>query len=256
MVAVGGWDRKPEVYDLASGEIIHSFPRSDNVFAVSFSPDGRRLAVGGADRQAAIYDLASDVQIHTFQRRSSVYALTFSPDGSRLAVGDADKQINIYDIETHQIDFSFLSYTMIGALSYMTQIKESGMEDILAVASGTSVYIIPIFQYGQSVCSLAIKEIFDKDVEDSCIVDFVRSTFGSAAFKKNKDGLTLLAASAEKNRHKLLSDLVEWLVQDPSTEEILVCNESGLLAKKSSSTSCESSTEVRLLLFLPKHEGR
>ncbi len=222
MVAIGGLDRKAEVYDLASGEIIHSFVRRDYVLSVSFSPDGKRLAVGGADRQAVIYDLESGIQLHTFQRSSSVYALTFSPDGRRLAVGDGDKQITIYDIETCRIDFSFLSYALIGALSYMTQVKESGLEDILAVASGNSVYIIPIFQYGRNVCSLPMKEIFDRDVEDSCVLDFVRSTSGSAAFKKNKEGLTLLAAASENNRHKLLADLIELLTYDPVNEEILV----------------------------------
>jgi WD40 repeat protein len=57
------------------------------VYALTFSPDGKRLAVG-THKQALLYDVATWTVAQTFTHvQSSVRSLTFHPDGKRLAIG-------------------------------------------------------------------------------------------------------------------------------------------------------------------------
>src|SRR5258708_3455634 len=46
-----------QVFEILTGKEIHRFEPHDPVFAVAFSPDGRRLVTGGADTTALIWDL-------------------------------------------------------------------------------------------------------------------------------------------------------------------------------------------------------
>ena len=83
---------------------------------------------------------------------------------------------------------------------------EAGFQDALAIATNKSAYIIPIHRYGANACSW-IPDLFDHNTNDDAdIIDFVRSTNGHAAFRrdKNGDGATLLAVAVKHNRHKLL----------------------------------------------------
>ena len=82
------------------------------LFAVEFSPNGRRLAASGGlynlrgNRQVkqletgevTIWDVDSGEEVWTMpQVKSTVYGLAFSPDGRRLATGSEDGTVLILD---------------------------------------------------------------------------------------------------------------------------------------------------------------
>ena len=76
-----------------------SIERSDWVYALSFSPNGKILVVGDFDSKAALlYDTTTWTEIASIERGVDVLALSFSPDGSNLVVGARDGKAIVYDV--------------------------------------------------------------------------------------------------------------------------------------------------------------
>ena len=210
-IAVGGDAKCATIYDLSTGDELKSFQRDGEVTSVCYSPDGKTIAVGGKDKCVAIYDISTGDEIKSFQRDSKVNTVCYSPDGKTIAVNDDHKRIIIYNVDTSAVVFSFLSHSPVHNLSFLTNHnKGSGFQDVLAFALGNSAYIVPIHRYGTNACSW-IHDLFDRDNIDSAdIIDFVKSTSGYAAFRRDRHGFgsTLLANIAKHNHHKLLSDII------------------------------------------------
>jgi WD40 repeat protein/serine/threonine protein kinase len=68
------------------------------VNAVSFAPDGQRLATGGTEGAARVWDASSGQELLCFRgHRGQVTALAFTPDGQRLVTGSTDGTVRIWD---------------------------------------------------------------------------------------------------------------------------------------------------------------
>jgi WD40 repeat protein len=58
LLATGSKDDTARVWELASGQCAATLEgHSENVWSVSFSPDGRSLATGSVDKSARVWDL-------------------------------------------------------------------------------------------------------------------------------------------------------------------------------------------------------
>jgi WD40 repeat protein len=82
--------------DAAGGEVVRTLRgHGSSVFAVAFSPDGRRLASGSLEDQGKgelkVWDLADGQAVFTAPGHAGgVTALAFSPDGKQLAAAGGD----------------------------------------------------------------------------------------------------------------------------------------------------------------------
>jgi WD40 repeat protein/serine/threonine protein kinase len=71
------------------------------VWAVAFSPDGRRILTGGFDGTAKVWDAASGEERFTLRGHAdAVTSVAFSSDGQRILTGSQDTKAMIWDAAT------------------------------------------------------------------------------------------------------------------------------------------------------------
>jgi hypothetical protein len=86
------------MWQIDSGECQVLSGHTDDVFALAFHPDGRRLASAGRDRAVWLWDLARGEAVARLQGHTSyVWSLAFSPDGTTLASGSGDFTVRLWD---------------------------------------------------------------------------------------------------------------------------------------------------------------
>jgi hypothetical protein len=69
----------------------------DDVNAVAFSPDGRRLVSASDDGAAHVFDIASGREIATLRIGAEVMDAKFSADGARIVTGSDDHIVRVWD---------------------------------------------------------------------------------------------------------------------------------------------------------------
>ncbi|MEH2425326.1 MAG: hypothetical protein V7K48_31815 [Nostoc sp.] len=73
----------------------------NDVWSVSFSPDGKTLASGSADATIKLWNLETGKEIRTLTGHdNNVRSVSFSPDSKTLASGSDDKTIKLWNLET------------------------------------------------------------------------------------------------------------------------------------------------------------
>jgi hypothetical protein len=69
------------------------------VYGVSWSPNGTRIASGSYDKKVQIWDPAVGNTIVSYSGHTeAVYAVAWSPDGGRIASGSSDGTVQVWDI--------------------------------------------------------------------------------------------------------------------------------------------------------------
>ena len=115
---------------------------SDYVVAVSFSPDGKRLASGSYDSTIILWETASGNLIRKFEPGvGKVYAVAFSPDGKVLASSHTDGDIKLWDVESGRLLQSLKADTYA---VYLLAFTPDG-----ALLAGQSAFTINLWEDGQ-----------------------------------------------------------------------------------------------------------
>jgi WD40 repeat protein len=95
-------DRGPVIYliRLGSGHVervLLGHARGHLIYALAFSPDGRRLASGSTDQTARIWDVSTGRCDQTLRGHTNrVMGIAFSPDGKHLATASLDRTGRIW----------------------------------------------------------------------------------------------------------------------------------------------------------------
>jgi len=67
------------------------------VEAVTWSPDGRRIALGSNDKTVQVWNAAGGGDVYTYGGHSNpVYAVAWSPDGKHIASGSEDETVQVW----------------------------------------------------------------------------------------------------------------------------------------------------------------
>ncbi len=87
-------------WDVTSGKEVRKFDTAvKNVYAGSFSPDGKWFVTGGGGVEAIVlHDMAAGTEVRRIAVASIIYALAFSPDGRTLAAGDGKGNIHLVEL--------------------------------------------------------------------------------------------------------------------------------------------------------------
>jgi len=105
LVAAAGWAGLRVLSATDGGIVLSSLEAEGAVNAISFAPDGARLASAGADGQVRIFVVADGTEARAFATGAApVTALAWSADGTRLAVGADDGVVWIWNVETAAVE--------------------------------------------------------------------------------------------------------------------------------------------------------
>ena len=103
-LAAAGDDQVVRIWNIAAGsvqtQLLPPAKESYNqVYSLSFSPDGTRIASGWLDRKILIWDVDHPDSPETLAGHSSpVFALAFSADGKTLISGGTDRTVQKWDL--------------------------------------------------------------------------------------------------------------------------------------------------------------
>ncbi len=92
----------PTPTPLPLGTLLYTYSgHSSYVFAVAWSPDGKRIASGSADGTVQVWDAADGGHVYIYRGHSEfvpefVFAVAWSPDGKRIASGSADHTVQVW----------------------------------------------------------------------------------------------------------------------------------------------------------------
>jgi WD40 repeat protein len=100
----GSGDNKLRIWDATSGLRIGKSLQGhiDGVWAVAFSPDGRRIVSGSWDKTLRLWDANTGrpIGLPLYGHTDWVLSVAFSPDGRRIVSGSRDNTLRLWDGET------------------------------------------------------------------------------------------------------------------------------------------------------------
>jgi WD40 repeat protein len=123
-IVIGGADRVPYVYmmdrprNMKVGEeatLVRMLERQDGaIFALDWSPDGKRIAVAGAGASVNLYDADTGARTASCKGHfAGIYSVAFSPDSSHLATGGFDGQVRLYRSADCSLEKAFVPVPLV-----------------------------------------------------------------------------------------------------------------------------------------------
>lgn len=96
-----------KIYSIDSGKLLHTLQLSDEISALSFSPDSKFLTIGTWEQSIQLWSVSSGKLLRTLQKSKdrvsdfdsgSINSLAFSPDGYLLASSSLDGTTKLWNI--------------------------------------------------------------------------------------------------------------------------------------------------------------
>jgi WD40 repeat protein len=125
-IVIGGEDRVAYIYlmdrprNMKVGEeatLVRMLEPQDGViFALDWSPDGKRIAVAGAGPSVNLYDAETGALTASCKGHSAgIYSVAFSPDSAHLATGGFDGQVRLYRTADCSLEKAFSPVPLVSS---------------------------------------------------------------------------------------------------------------------------------------------
>ncbi|KDR74712.1 hypothetical protein GALMADRAFT_141059 [Galerina marginata CBS 339.88] len=161
------------------GTLLMSIQTNNQVFAVAFSPDGKKIVSSSGSELVHVWDALTGKELKTLNGHTSwVRSVTFSPDGKQIVSGAQDNTLCIWDASTGD-ELNVLA----GHTNWVTSVKFS--PDSKQIVSGS---------YDKSVC------VWDAFTGEKLkVMNGHTDTVESVAF--SPDGKSIVSGSLDKSVH-------------------------------------------------------
>jgi WD40 repeat protein/transcriptional regulator with XRE-family HTH domain len=102
------------LWDLATRNVLLTFPHNALVFGVAFSPDGKYIGTSTFDGAAKIWDAETGNLIHDLSgNTNTIQRVAFNPDGTRFATASEDGTAKVWDVVTGKTLLTLSGHTSV-----------------------------------------------------------------------------------------------------------------------------------------------
>jgi WD40 repeat protein/tRNA A-37 threonylcarbamoyl transferase component Bud32 len=235
-------DRTVTTWDVGTGQVTHTFvypllgpPSTAGVAdhpAITYSPDGSRLAVGATDGTVPVWDtrtgrLLQQSRLHT----GGVWGLAYSPDGSRLASAGDDGTVLVQETATGHIIHQLRGHTKpIAGLAF----NRNGSQ----LASCSYDHTVRIWD---TTTGHGLEPLRG---HDSVVGGITFSPDGTSLASAGDDNYVILweVATGREIRRHLHASTVYAAVFSPDGQRLASCSEDGMIKVWEVATGLETLT--------------
>ena len=97
MIVTGGGDGIAKIWDSETGAQLHEFGAGGEVWALNFSPDGKRVAIGGYETVRIHQLVDSEEEPIQLEHQRKILSVEFSPQGEWVVTSGADFVGKVWD---------------------------------------------------------------------------------------------------------------------------------------------------------------
>jgi WD40 repeat protein/DNA-binding SARP family transcriptional activator len=104
VVAAEEFSRAAHIYDMRTGERLHTLQGAGYANAVAYSADGSRVALASGDGSVRVFDADSGrLELILRGHDRAVTTVSFSPDGTKLSSADEGGMVRVWALDTKEL---------------------------------------------------------------------------------------------------------------------------------------------------------
>lgn len=103
VLAASSYQTLVRFWDVQTKRELEPLPQThvDAVYAVAFSPDGKKLVTASSDGTAAIWEFPSRLLVRTLRgHKGGLYSAAFNRTGTQIITSSADRTARVWDVQT------------------------------------------------------------------------------------------------------------------------------------------------------------
>jgi WD40 repeat protein len=92
-----------QVREVKTGQLVAELPHAGQVWAIALSPNGRQLATASDERTVQVWEVTTKREVASLEHEKRVMAMAFAPNGQRLTTGSADHIVRVWNVTTGRV---------------------------------------------------------------------------------------------------------------------------------------------------------
>ncbi|NVN99080.1 MAG: caspase family protein, partial [Geobacteraceae bacterium] len=157
----GSWNNSQQVWDMASGQIVHTYnAKTSVVSSATISVDNRYRLAGDDKNNLNLWDVISGTRLRTFTgHKGVIQCVAFSADGRTAVSGSDDKTLKLWEIETGRELLTFAGHTdLVSSVAFTPDgkliLSASGDNSIIIWSVATGKWIAKLYSFNDGTWAI------------------------------------------------------------------------------------------------------